>query len=221
MACDDSPGAPSCSDHPPAALNLFIPILLVCVLFALGTGMICRRFGYMGRRPMAGGLAFDVDDSFHLDNGPNFGETPKIYDFSMMRDIGGDASAHWAALFVSDFILSLRLPISAHHIEDQQGTQDQEKIGTAAMSSPGLPTSFRLHRFWEPKPSNRLSEEQHNAEQPVDVSTQPVSTSILIAMPRYGKVSPNAESEGLPDIVLGIAEVHVSPSLSQSAAKTI
>lgn len=160
---------------------------------------------------MPGGLAFDLDDSFHLDNGPNFGETPKIYDFSMMRDIGGDASAHWAALF----------PISAHHIEDQQGTQNQEKLGTATMSSPGLPTPFRLHRFWEPKPSSRLSEEQHNAEQPVDVSTQPVSTSILIAMPRYGKVSPNAESEGLPDIFLGIAEVHVSPSLSQSAAKEI
>ncbi|KIO24922.1 hypothetical protein M407DRAFT_96796 [Tulasnella calospora MUT 4182] len=173
--------------------------------------MICRRFGFLGRRPVAGGgLAFDLDDSLPFDHEPNFGETPKIYDFSMNRNLAGDASTHWTML----------IPVSARQIEDHQGTQKQEGTVNVAGSSPSLSAPFRLRRIWKPKSSNPLSQEQRKLEPPADTCQQ-ISTAVLIAMPGRDRVSPSDESEALPDIVLGVAEVYVEPSLKHPPAKTV
>ncbi|KAG8909059.1 hypothetical protein FRC00_010812, partial [Tulasnella sp. 408] len=111
-------------------------------------------------------------------------------------------------------------PISAREMGDKQGTQTQDKTGAVAESSPSLSTPFRLRRFWKRKSSNPLSQEQSEVEPP-DNTFQQVSTSVLIAMPGSDRVSPSDESEVLPDIVLGVAEVHVGPSPKQPPAKTV
>ncbi|KAG9018118.1 hypothetical protein FRB90_012206 [Tulasnella sp. 427] len=208
MPCN-VPGSPDCDDHSSTTINLFIPILLVSVLLVVGTGVILRRFGLLGRRPVTGG---GLNDIAPFDNEPNFGEIPKIYDFSMKYDLAEDDSTSWATL----------LPVSAYHIDEHQGISKPAQNGNPAPSNlRQAPLAFRLRRFWKPKSSDPSLNESSGTENSPGSDLRPISTSVLIAMPSSGHVLPNLESEHLPDVVLAITEVPVTPSPNRPQAKEV